>query len=171
MSVPTLIIGGVSLPSEAWYTAQEYGVLEAGRTVHRMLNGAAVVQTHFRKLTTRISGEGWAPPALDGVDWTQAVEISCIAPRMQNSATTAATLPAARRTDVAPLARAIVGGQLVDTPLASLVGNVAAATAVAGATAYQFLYWPKLDFVSAGPVVALDAERGSYTWSLDAEEA
>lgn len=170
MTTPSLIVAGITLPAESWPAAQEYAKVDGGASVLRMLNGAALKQTHWRKIATTIRGDGWAPPALDGVDWSQPVEISCIAPRMINSATTAATLPAARRTDMAPLARAVVGGALVDTPLASLVGNVATATVVAGATAYQFLYWPKTSFYSEGPAVALDAERGSYGWTLTAEE-
>lgn len=170
-ALPGLIVAGVALPVEPWAARQEYRTVDAGSTVHRMLNGAALKQTHWRKLSTTISGDGWAPPAFDAVDWSQPVEIACIQPRMVASATASVSLPAARRSDRLPLARAVVDGLLVPTPLASLAGNVATATAVSGASAYQFLYWPKLYFVSPGPVVALDAERGIYGWSIEAEEA
>lgn len=169
--LPRLIIAGIALPNEPWCAWQEYRALDGGSTVHRMLNGAALKQTHWRRLVTTIRGDGWAPPALDAVDWSQPVEIACIQPRAASGATVSAVLPSARRADVAPLAYAVVGVGLVATPLASLVGDTATATAVPGAAAYKFLYWPKLDFVSDGPVVALDAERGIYGWTLDAEEA
>lgn len=170
MAVPTLKIGGVEFALQTWPATQSYPPLE-GATLHRMLNGAGVKQTHWRKLTTTISGTGWAPAALDGIDWSAAVEIACIKPRTIHSATVAATLPAARRSDFADavLARAIVGGNLVPTPVNVLV-NTATATAVAGATGYQFMYYPKANFYSAGPTEDLDVETGVYSWTLTAEE-
>ena len=39
-----------------------------------------------------------------------------------------------------------------------------------GATGYQFMYYPKANFYSAGPTEDLDAETGVYSWSITAEE-
>lgn len=171
MSVPTLKIGGVEFALQTFPMRQEYRPIN-GSTQGRMQSGAAFKQTHWSKLGTRISGSGWAPPAMAGIAWGSAVEIYCIQPRAVFSATASATLPAARRTDGTDpvLARAVVGSQLVETPLASLVGNVATATAVSGATGYQFHYYPKLSFYSDGPTESLDATSGEYGWSLEAEE-
>lgn len=170
MAMPTLKIAGVEFAIQSFPATQEYPPLE-GATVHRMLNGAGLKQTHWRKLTTTITGNGWAPAALDGVDWSQPFEISCIKPRTIHSATVTATLPAARRSDMAVnvYARAIVGGELVATPV-SVVTNTATATAVAGATGYQFMYYPKANFLSAGPTESLDMQTGVYGWTLTAEE-
>lgn len=170
MALPTLKIAGVEFARQSFPATQSYPPLE-GATVHRMLNGAGVKQTHWRKLTTVISGAGWAPAALDGVDWAQPVEIWCIKPRTIHSDTVSATLPAARRSDFADavLARAIVAGNLVDTPV-NVVSNTATATAVAGATGYQFMYYPKASFLSSGPTEDLDAPTGVYSWSITAEE-
>lgn len=175
MISPRLIIAGVAVPLEGFPVSQEYARLDEGRTVHTLLNGAALIQTHFDKLTTRISGEGWAPSGLDGVDWSSPVEISCIKPRCVQSLTASATLPAARRSDLSPLpsvfALAVVSGELVQTTV-SVVGNVATAAAVAGASAYRFCYYPKLNFaVPQGVTESLDLSGAAYAWSLEGREA
>lgn len=169
-TLPSLIIAGITLPAEAFPASQDYAPL-GGSTVHRKLNGAAAKQTHWTKLATTLSGSGWSPLALAGVDWSVPVSIACIAPRAIRSATVNATLPAARRADFADavLARAIVAGRLINTPVSVLV-NAATATAVSGATGYEFLYYPLLDFVSQGPREALDMGGAAYGWSLEAEE-
>jgi len=168
---PTLIIAGVPIPFVVYPDSQTYRRIEAA-TVHRMLNGAAQKTTHWEKLATTISGNGWAPPALAGVDWSVPVEIACVAPRSQHSATTAATLPAARRSDLDTnvYAFAVVDGEIIETPLASLVGNVATATAVTGADAYAFYYYPLITCVSPGVDESLDLSGAVYAWSVSAEQ-
>lgn len=170
MIAPKLIIAGVSIPIEVFPATQEYSVLE-GATVHRMLSGAALKQQHWRKMSTQITGDGWAPPALAGVDWSAAVEVSCIAPRAIHSAANTATLPAARRSDLAVnvYAHAVVNGELAATPV-SVVGNAATATAVSGASAYQFCYYPKFNAYSSGPSESLDLAGAAYGWSITLEE-
>lgn len=170
MSVPSLKIAGVEFALQTFPVSQAYRALE-GATVHRMMDGVGRKQQHWRKLATSISGDGWAPSALAGIDWSAAIEILCVAPRAIHSATVSATLPAARRTDFsdAVLCRAIVAGELVATPV-SVVGNTATATAVAGATGYQFMYYPKLSCYSSGPSESLDLSGAVYGWTIEAEE-
>lgn len=175
MIAPKLIIAGVEIPLEAFPASQEYARLDEGRAVHTMLNGAALVQTHFDKLVTRISGEGWAPSALDGVDWGVPVEISCIKPRCVVSNTVSALLPAARRSDLSPLpsvfAMAVVAGELVPTTV-SMAGHLATAAAVPSATSYRFCYYPKLNFVAPqGVTESLSLGGATYSWSIEAREA
>lgn len=171
MSLPTLNIAGIPITAEAGPVNQGYRTLE-GATVHRMLDGTGVKQTHWTKLATDIRGDGWIPLPLAGVDWAVPVEILCVQPRSLYSATTSATLPAARRTDLSVnvFASAVVGGLLVPTPV-GVVGNVAAATAVPGATGYQFAYYPKITCHSSGPTLNLDLNGAVYGWTLTAEEA
>lgn len=171
MIAPKLIIAGVEIALQTFPTSQAYGRVDGGSVLHRMLNGAGAPQHHWSKLSVSIAGDGWAPPALAGVDWSAAVEISCIAPRAISSATVNATLPAARRADLTTnvYAYAVVAGELVATPVAVLV-NAATATAVSGATSYQFYYYPKLSCWSRGPVESLDLAGAAYAWSLEAEE-
>lgn len=170
MSLPSLIIAGVEFSLQTFPVSQTYSRVE-GATVHRMLDGTDLKQQHWRKLATTIAGAGWSPTALAGVDWSGPVEISCIKPRAIHSATVNATLPAGRRSDFAGavLCYAVVAGQLVATPV-SVVANAATATAVTGATSYQFYYYPKLNFLSSGPEESVDVERAAYAWTLTAEE-
>lgn len=170
MIAPLLKIAGVEVALHTFPTVQTYDVLE-GATLHRMLNGAGAKQTHWRKLSTQISGDGWAPVALAGVDWTVPVEIACIQPRSLHSTTNSATLPSARRSDLTTnvYARAVVSGELVETAV-SMAADVATATAVPGATSYQFWYYPKLNFYSSGPSESLDLSGAAYAWELTAEE-
>jgi len=170
MIAPMLKIAGVDIALQTYPASQEYSPLE-GATVHRMLNGDAYKQQHWVRLATRIAGDGWAPAALAGIDWSAAVEILCVQPRAIHSATVNATLPAARRSDltVNVLAFAVVAGELVKTPVSMLV-NAATATTVSGATSYQFYYYPKLSCYSSGPTETLDLSGAAYGWSLEAEQ-
>lgn len=171
MTAPMLKIGGVEIALQTFPVSQAYKPIE-GAALLRMLNGAAVKQAHWRKLAITINGDGWAPAALASIDWTQAVDIYCIAPRSVSSATNSATLPSARRTDltVNVLAFAVVAGELVQTSV-SVASNTATATAVTGATSYQFWYYPKLSCYSSGPSESLDLSGAAYAWQLEAEEA
>jgi hypothetical protein len=63
----------------------------------------------------------------------------------------------------------VVGGLLVATPV-SVSTNAASATAVTGATSYQFHYYPKLSCYSSGPTESLDLSGAAYGWSLEAEQ-
>ena len=170
MIAPKLIIAGVEIALQTFPASQSYGRVDGGGVLHRMLDGAGAAQEHWNKLAISIAGDGWAPPALAGVDWNS-FEISCIQPRAIHSATVNATLPAARRSDLTTnvYCRAVVAGELVETPVSVLV-NAATATAVAGATSYQFYYYPKLTCWSRGPAESLDLAGAAYAWSLDAEE-
>lgn len=166
--LPNLIIAGVVIPHQSFPTQQSYSIL-GGEFSRRKLNGAAVKQSHWRKLATRIDGDGGLPPALAGVDFTAAVQIACIEPRSRHSATNSLLLPSDRRTDADVHAFALVGNRAVATPCTVTV-NTATATAVSGATAYQFLYYPLLTCFSGGPTESLDVSGAVYQWSLDAEE-
>lgn len=171
MAVPSLKIGSVEFALHTFPVSQEYRPLGVGSQGLRMLSGTAIKQTHFSKLATRISGSGWAPAALAGMDWSASFSISCIEPRSIHSASNVATMPTARRSDFtgSVLARAVVAGLLVDTPVV-VVTNTATATAVSGATSYQFLYWPTMTCFSDGPTESVDVEQGVYSWTIDAEE-
>lgn len=171
MQLPTLKIAGVEIALQTFPVSQTYRRVDGGSVLHRALNGAGLPQHHWTKLATSIAGEGWAPVALAGVDWSAPVEILCVQPRAIHSASTVATLPAARRSDltVNVYALAVVDNELIATPVV-VVGDTATATAVAGASGYQFMYFPKLSCWSRGPVEPLDLTRASYGWTLEAEE-
>lgn len=170
MSMPSLFIAGVEIALQSFPFTQSYTPI-GGSTVHRMLNGAGAKQTHWTKLTTTISGDGIAPPGLAAVNWSVPVEILCIAPRSMFSSTNVLVLPTARRTDFADAVKAcaIVGGKLQPTTI-SVVGNTATAVAVAGASGYQFIYFPRLNFYSDGVQESDDVANADFSWTLTAEE-
>jgi hypothetical protein len=171
MSIPTLKIAGVEFSLQTFAANQSYRPI-GGSPLHRKLNGARAKQTHRSKLGTTISGGGGAPAAPAAGGGAAGGGIYCIEPRAIHSASTSATLPAARRSDLAVnvLAYAVVAGELVATAV-SMATDTATATAVSGATSYQFYYYPKLNFYSSGPAESLDMERAVYSWSIEAEEA
>ena len=106
-------IAGVTLPFDAaWQLSQTYETL-GGRALLRTLNGTGVLQSHWSKVRTVIRGQGRYPDALSAVNWAASVSIECAAPLGIHSAGTAVTLPAARRTDWAPFAQAVVDGRTV----------------------------------------------------------
>jgi len=170
MSFAMLKIGGIEIPFQVYAAEQGFGPLE-GSTVLRKLNGAGVKQTHWRKLVVNVSGSGFVPPALAGIDWTQPVEFACITRRSIGSATVSATIPSARRSDISPPveAFAVVNGYLVPTAVVVTV-DTAVATAVAGASGYQFHYYPKVNCFSQGPREGFNYAQASASWSIEAEE-
>jgi hypothetical protein len=168
-----LIIGGILVPEYASLSIrQTYEEIEHSSLL-RLGNGEGVLQSSEWdevKLRTSIQISGTIPPGLDGINWNDptGVEISCAAARAIQEDTNIITLPAARRTDVAPWGLALVNGRFVDTTC-SIVANVATLGEVTGATAYRVSYYPKIT-VSGKPSTDVDETGAAYSLSLDAEE-
>lgn len=168
--IKTLEIGGLVIPVQAAGDIEQTFEDIGGSKLHRMLNGAGLKQTHWRKIRTRISGTGWVPPGLAGLDYdAQLVLKSCSARALQAVGNVIA-VPAARRTDTGyePTGYAIVNGRYVSTPLA-LVSNTATLTAVTGAQGYGVKYWPQFT-VYAAFSESNRAMGSSWTWQIEAEE-
>lgn len=169
LNAHNLILGGIELGFGAAHgLTQTYETL-GGRSQRRFLNGGGHVQSAWAKLRTVISGSGRVPPGLDSLDYTANLTLACAAPRSVSSLTTSITLPASRRTDVRPLAWAVVNGDYQRTGY-SLVGNVLTCTAVTGATAYVAAYWPILTVMASPPSASFDARGLALGWELTAEE-
>ena len=169
-----LIIGSVAVPVlSALEISQTYEPIEAVTRL-RLADGSLIQRTAWRgKLRTTISGRGPIPAGLQGVDWSTSVTIECIAHRALAGAGTTRifTLPTARRTDSEslPYGRALVGKFWVPTPC-TLVTNTATLDAVANATQYQVVYFPKLTCFSSPPTESRDADGTLFGWELTAEE-
>jgi hypothetical protein len=71
-----LVIGGVTLEDVALLDVQYTREPIGGSEVLRMSDGNAIKQTHWQKARVTIQASGWAPPALDAIDWSQPVLIS-----------------------------------------------------------------------------------------------
>lgn len=173
MNAHDIVIGGIRIPLDSAYgLEQSYDALEAGSTVLRMLNGAAIKQTHWSKRRTTITGSGRYPPGLAGLDYSGPLEIQCAAPLIiASAASNVITLPAARRADWVPAGYAVVDGRMM--PVAcSVVGNIATLGTLAGAQNYQCMYWPVLTVYATPPRTTFNGRQPSLSgWQIDAEEA
>lgn len=137
----------------------------------RMLDGAGLVQQHWRKLRVRVSGNGIVPAAFAGLDHTVSHVLKSASTRAVQGASNVIAVPAARRTDsgYTPIGYAVVDGQYRATPLV-MAGHVATLTTVAGATNYGVLYWPQISvFVAFSQDAAAASSR--HGWVIEAEEA
>lgn len=171
MNAHNIKIAGVLIPWEAAHSLSQTYEPISGRHLMRLADGSAVLQQSWApKLRTIIRGEGRYPDQLAGVDWSASFELECAAPLALHSSGTAVTLPAARRTDWAPFAKALVDGRLVSTTL-SIAGNAGTIGAVANAASYLTYYFPKLTcFAVTPPSRSFDARGPIAGWELIAEE-
>lgn len=168
--IRTLEIGGLVIPVQAAGDIEQTFEPLGGSVLRRMKSGAAKKQTHWRKIKTRISGSGWIPPGLQGLNYDSPLLLKSVSSRALQAVGNVIAVPAARRTDAGyePTGFAIVNGRYVPTPLA-LVVDTATLTAVAGAQGYGVRYWPQFnvyaEFSDSGRAMG-----STWTWQLDAEE-
>ena len=84
---------------EALEFNQNYSLL-GGSQLLRMMNGAAVKQTHWQKLSTDISCSGIIPPALSEIDFRDSYLMRCGAKRAVSATNPLGIpVPTERRTD------------------------------------------------------------------------
>lgn len=167
-SLPPLMLGGIPLQLHAGsveLSEQPIG----GETNIRLSRGKLVTLRHWEKMSGTISGAGFTPPGLDGLDFAAHHELRSTKPRAVQSAGTSLTLPADPRPDKSPWAFAYFpNGDWVATPC-SVVGRAATVTPVAGATSYQVWFLPRYVVKCARPT---EGRAGAnYNWSLSWEEA
>lgn len=165
-------LGGIAVPfTVAGNIQQRITVLEGGR-LRRMMNGAALKQSHWRKLAVELSGDGWCPLGLDLLDWDAAHVLKLGEPRAVQSNGTTVVLPAARRTDAPYLPTALAhlaDGREVATSI-SIAGNTATLGGIAGAVSYSVIYFPQLTVIATPPEHTFDGAGNVSGWALNAEE-
>lgn len=167
----SLIIGGVTVPYRAGHSMrQAFSRLPGGTSTLRMADGSGVKQQAWRKQKTQINGMGWVPNALQSLDYSQPLQLHCIAPLTVSGPAPVIELPASRRSDAGyePKALAWVGGEAVEVEL-EISGNTATATTVAEAEFYQVSYWPVM-MVFAEFEENTDTATGVISWQLACEE-
>ncbi len=164
-------IGSIVIPySSGFDVRQTYEEIEA-KTTLRTRSGAAILQSRWKRLKSTISGSGWNPAALDGIDKTIMQDVYCVEPLSVYGATVSITIPHSYRTDAEyiPQGAALVDGDIVATPV-SLSGQTATLTAVAGATQYQVNYYPiitgVLTITKSG-----DIDNQVRGWTIQVEQA
>lgn len=178
MSYPNLIIGGIEIPlrSLTGGFSQSYDEI-AAISSRRLADGTLFTQRAWPtadknyKLRTTISGGGILPAPLDALNRAVAHEIQCAEQRRIAAVGNVITLPAGRRAGgiYDPLGFAQVAGELVATPITSLVANMATLTVVPGAQHYQVRYYPTITAVITH---RSDGEpwQARRTWVVVAEE-
>ncbi len=170
----TITLGGIEIPLVAGNEVRQSYEVIGGVARRRMLNGAALQQTHWTKLRTVISGTGWLPEGLVSLAYSGTLTLRCAAPRSIRSASNVITLPTARRTDTgyAPTGFAIpAGGASAAATSCSVVSHVATLGVISGTAWYEVRYWPELTVYATPPSVQFDRNRGEWAWTIEAEEA
>lgn len=171
MTCPTLEIDLIIIPQQGRHTfEQEYEDLR-GISFNRVANGDGILrETWSGKISTTISGEGWAPSAFANLGQGTHL-VKCAVPRAASSDTVTVTLPASRRSDAGhePRGWALVGTNLVETTISGIVANVATLDAVAGAVGYRVTYFPQIIAAITVNDGGLE-DDGNYSWRIEAEE-
>lgn len=165
MSVP-LMFGGISLALHAGAPELSEDTI-GGDSVLRMSDGAGVKMTMWEKAVGTISGQGWMPPGLDGLDYSAPIELRSTQVSTMQGTVLEYTLPTTPRPDVEPWAFALIGDQWRATAC-DTVDGVATVTAVAGASAYQVWWMPVYSVFARRPP---KQQGASHSWSIAWEEA
>lgn len=170
MTFPHLMLGGVPIVLHAGAPEFSAEGVEGASTV-RMSLGALVKMTHWTgKARGSITGNGWMPPGLDGLDYSQALELRSTQPETITTPALSAALSSEPRPDYAPWALALVGKEWIKTACTYAAG-VATAAPVAGATLYVFYWLPVYQVFATKPPKSLNSGAAAHGWSLSWEEA
>lgn len=164
-------LGGLTIPIQAGLEFSQTYEPIGGSVLQRMQSGRAIKQTHYRKLRTSLSGQGWVPAGLDGLDYSQALLLKCAAPRSLSSESNKIVIPSLRRTDerFEPKGYALVRGHLIETGL-EMQEDVAILEPVRFALSYQVYYYPEIFVFADAPQVQNNMTGVEFSWSLIGEE-
>ena len=69
MAAPPLIVAGIEVPQRARLDFSQTFEPLGGRSARRMANGALFRMSQWQRWRTTISGGGWVPPQLLGIDY------------------------------------------------------------------------------------------------------
>lgn len=78
MSAPSLIIAGITLPQRSRLEFSQTFEPIGGRSGRRMANGALFRMSQWQRWRTTISGSGWVPPQLLGIDYDSSYTIESV---------------------------------------------------------------------------------------------
>lgn len=167
-------LGGVVVPVEAaMQLSQRIEPVDGGAGVLRLGRGAAVKQVAWEKQRVTLSGSGWAPPGLLGLDYAQPMLLRCGLPDVAEGIgdSNLIELPLARRTDAGylPFARAHTAQGPVSAAL-EVVDDLAAVTPVEGAIAYTVWFFPEFTVYASRPGRTFTSDGAAASWELVCEE-
>lgn len=170
MSIPRIMLGGIEIPLHAGAPVETLEPLPGGSNLLRMSDGSAVKQTNWQKMQGTISGQGWMPAGLDGLDYSLPLELRLTKVQAMAGTGLVFTLIGTPRPDVPAWGLALVGRDWVRTPC-SVVGGVATLTAVAGATQYRACWMPVFSVFCERPTENQDASGNAHSWQTTWQEA
>lgn len=163
-----VMLGGIALDKHAGAPEQTEQPI-GGSQVLRMSDGAAVKQTHWQKMSGTLAGRGVYPAGLDGLDYSNPLELRVTQVSSMQGAGLVFLLPSTPRPDRAPWALARVDGQwrralcVLDAE-----ENTVTVTAVAGADQYRVDWMPVYSVMADRPS---RSQSGSFDWSVNWQEA
>ncbi|WP_443191404.1 hypothetical protein [Pseudomonas indica] len=169
MPMPKVLLGGVPIELHSGAPDESTQPI-GGSTVLRLSDGAAVKMTHWRKAAGTISGTGWMPPALDGLDYSQPLELRTTQVSSISGTATTYTLTSTPRPDDTPWAEALVGDTWVPTA-SSVTDGVITITPVTGASRYRACWFPVYSVVAEPPQRSQSSSTNAHGWSISWEEA
>jgi len=170
MTLPDLMLGGVPIVLHAGAPEVFAEGVEGASTV-RMSLGALVKMTHWSgKARGSISANGWMPPGLDGLDYSQPLELRSTQPETITTTASSVALSSAPRPDHEPWALALLGREWMRTGCHYSAG-VATADPVPGATLYAIYWLPVYQVFATKPGKGLSVGNAAHSWQLSWEEA
>ena len=142
-----------------------------GESIFRASTGRGVKQMTWSKTRITISGAGWVPSGLQGLDYSRSMILRCVAPLSLNTSGAAVVLPAKRRSDPGhqPFAIALLKNGTLPTGL-ELVGDVATPAPIPGAVGYSVCWYPEFEVWAMRPQQAGERTTAAHSWELTAEE-
>jgi len=166
-----LIIDGVEVTFiSATELKQTYSPVNNG-VILRMADGSAVKQTpSWGKLKTEITGSGWLPEGLSGVDFSSSVVVDCVAYRSITSSSNAIAISDTVRADTDPTGEAYVNGQWQSVGSSWAAGTLTI-DVTSGATLYQAKWFPRLTLYCDEPETETNLSDAEYSWKIYGEEA
>lgn len=168
MPQPQIMLGGVPIVLHAGApTLSEEPI--GGESSVRLSGGSLVSMTHWERMAGSISGSGWMPPGLDGLDYSQPLEFRSTKIKSISGAGLSYTLYGTPRPDVAPWGMALVGEDWVIT-VCVVTDGAATLTAVPGATAYRVCWMPIYSVKAKRPSETQDSGTATHGWSINWEE-
>lgn len=162
-----VMLGGIALDKHAGAPDQADQPI-GGSNVLRMSDGAAVKQTHWQKTSGTLAGSGVYPSGLDGLDYSNPLELRVTQVDSMQGAGLVFALPSTPRPDRAPWALARVDEQWRRTPCThNTETNTTTVTAVAGADQYRVHWMPVYSVFAERPS---RSQNGAFDWSIPWEE-
>lgn len=165
MPTTHIMLGGVPIVLHAGAPVLSEEAI-GGSAVLRMSDGAGVKSQHWERMAGSITGSGWIPPGLDGLDYSQPLELRSTQVNAMHGDGPEFTLTGTPRPDVLPWADALVGDQWKRVP-SSFADGVLTVTTLQGASLYRACWLPVYSVFASRPP---KTQSTSHDWSISWEE-